>query len=74
MRFLTSWKLRSQFLTNDILFISTYKNNSLNIGKIVKNQDLFRDGVDGWRCVNYNLLIPQSMGSGIADPVNIDIK
>jgi hypothetical protein len=56
------------------MFISMYKNNSLNSRKIVKKESLFRDCVDGWRCVYNSLLIPQSMGSGIADPVNTDIK
>ena len=51
-----------------------YKNNSLNSRKIVKKEDLLRVGTDGWRCVYYNLLIPQSMGCGIAGPVNIDVK
>jgi hypothetical protein len=66
--------LRSQFLTKDIHVYKHVKNNSLNSRKIVKKEGLFRDGVDGSRCVYYKLLIPQSMGSGIADPVNIDIK
>ena len=76
MRCLTCWKLSSQFLTNDIhvYFISMHKNNSLNSRKIVKKEGLFKDGVDVWRCIRYSLLFPQSMGSGIADPVNIDIK
>ena len=76
MRFLTCWKLRPQFLHNDIhvYIISMYKNSSLNSWKIVRKDCLFRDCVHGWRYTWHNLLFPQSMGSNIGDTVNIDIR
>jgi hypothetical protein len=76
MKCLSCWKLKSQFLPDNIHvnFISMHKNNSLNSRKIVKKEGLFRDGVDGWRCILQNLLCSQSMGSGFGDPVNIDIR